>query len=121
MVFTPEPPSLAPAAGNAGDAGATLRLQAMLVPVEPGDAAAKGHTLAADNSIGRVRENSIQIQHGSVSRQHAILRFTAEGWILEDLEAENGTWVNGERIEKRRLLDGDRVNIGTVRFLFRLG
>lgn len=122
VVFTPEPPSPAPAAAEAGIS--TQRLQATLVPVEPGDAgggAAQGHVLAAANTIGRVSDNAIQIQHGSVSRHHAILRFTAEGWTLEDLKAENGTWVNGERIDKRQLLDGDRVNIGTVRFLFQLG
>ncbi|MEO8197983.1 MAG: FHA domain-containing protein [Thermoanaerobaculia bacterium] len=115
VVYTPTPPS------HESDAGAaSLRLQATLVPVEAGDGSAPGHVLAAENTLGRVRENSIQIQHGSVSRHHAILRFTAEGWTLEDLEAENGTWVNGERIEKRRLFDGDRVNIGTVRFIFRI-
>ena len=116
VVYTPEPPSPAPATD-----GATQRLEAMLVPLEPGDSSAKGHVLAAANTIGRVSDNAIQVQHGSVSRHHALLRFTAEGWMLEDLNAENGTWVNGERIEKRLLLDGDRINIGTVRFFFRLG
>ena len=124
VIYTPEPPSPVSDGGEGGDAGAaagsTHRLQAKLVPVDGGEAAA-GHLLAEVNTIGRVAENSLQIQQGSVSRHHAILRFTAEGWTLEDLEAENGTWVNGERIEQRRLLDGDRVNIGTVRFLFRIG
>lgn len=116
VVYTPEPPSPEAAAG-----GSTLRLVATLVPVDGGEGAAQGYALTPENTIGRVRENSVQVAHGSVSRHHAILRFTAEGWMLEDLGAENGTWVNGERIQKRQLADGDRVNIGTVRFLFRVG
>ena len=94
---------------------------ASLIPVDPDSGPIRGYALAAENSIGRVPENSIQVNHGSVSRRHAILRATADGWSLEDLGAENGTWVNGERIEKRTVADGDRVNIGTVRFLFRIG
>ncbi len=120
MVYTPMPPSLE--AESPGDPGAaTLRLLAKLVPVDAADGSAQEHSLTPENTLGRVRENSIQIQQGSVSRHHAILRLTAEAWTLEDLKAENGTWVNGERIDKRRLADGDRVNIGTVRFIFRLG
>lgn len=121
MIYTPEPPAPVSDGAAPGAAGGSIqRLPATLVPVDGGDAA-QGHSLADVNTIGRVSENSLQIQQGSVSRHHAILRFTADGWTLEDLEAENGTWVNGERIEQRRLLDGDRVNIGTVRFVFRIG
>ncbi|MBP9144927.1 MAG: FHA domain-containing protein [Thermoanaerobaculia bacterium] len=121
VVYTPEPPSFFPESVDPGAAGATLRLQATLVPADAGDGSARGHVLSPENTLGRVSENSIQIQHGSVSRHHALLRYTEDGWTLEDLGAENGTWVNGERIEKRRLADGDRVNIGTVRFLFKTG
>ena len=121
MVYSPEPPSFFPESADPGAAGATLRLQATLVPADAGDGSARGHVLSPENTLGRVSENSIQIQHGSVSRHHALLRYTEDGWMLEDLGAENGTWVNGERIEKRRLADGDRVNIGTVRFLFKTG
>ncbi|MEO7795607.1 MAG: FHA domain-containing protein, partial [Thermoanaerobaculia bacterium] len=115
VVFTPVPPGPAPDSGVA-----SRRAQATLVPIKVADGSG-GHPLADENTLGRVAENSIRIQQGSVSRHHAILRFTAEGWMLEDLKTENGTWVNGDRIEKRRLADGDRVNIGTVRFMFRIG
>ncbi|MEO8277574.1 MAG: FHA domain-containing protein [Thermoanaerobaculia bacterium] len=116
IIFSPTAPEPVP------DPAAFSRpVKATLVPVDIADGSAGGHALAEQNTLGRVPGNSLQIQQGSVSRHHATLRRTPEGWMLEDLKAENGTWVNGERIEKRRLSDGDRVNIGTVRFIFRIG
>ena len=114
VIYTPEPPADPPAVE-----GVTQRLLARLVPVDAGDAAAREHALSPVTTVGRVADNSLQIQQASVSRHHAILRLTAEGWTIEDLGAENGTWVNGERVQTRILADGDRVNIGAVRFVFR--
>lgn len=114
VIYTPEPPADAPAGG------VTQRLLARLVAVDAGEASVREHALAPVTTIGRVADNSLQLQQASVSRHHAILRLDAEGWMIEDLKAENGTWVNGERVGERRLADGDRVNIGAVRFVFRL-
>ncbi len=114
VIYTPEPPAEAPAGG------VTQRLLARLVPVDASEASAREYALAPVTTIGRVADNSVQLQQASVSRHHAILRLAADGWTIEDLKAENGTWVNGERVGECRLADGDRVNIGAVRFVFRL-
>ena len=50
--------------------------------------------------IGRSPENTIQINHGSISRRHCEVRFPPEGVEFRDLDSANGTWVNGERITK---------------------
>ena len=47
-----------------------------------------------------------------VSAHHAQLVQDGEGWVLIDTASTNGTWVNGERIVKHRLADGDVIVLG---------
>ena len=48
-----------------------------------------------------------------VSRKHAKIATHAEQLVIQDLGSTNGTFVNGEKIKKARLKEGDRVLIGT--------
>jgi pSer/pThr/pTyr-binding forkhead associated (FHA) protein len=48
-----------------------------------------------------------------VSRKHAKISFTNEALLIEDLGSTNGTFVNGEKVKRARLKEGDRVLIGT--------
>ncbi len=71
--------------------------------------------------FGRGAECHIRPNSEWVSRQHCLLRVTAEEAFLRDLGSRNGTLVNGKRIhEECRLVDGDQVQVGplvlTVRF-----
>ncbi len=54
-----------------------------------------------------------------MSTHHARLTRTLESWYLEDTGSKNGTYVNGERIEKARLADGDLIETGSTITLFR--
>lgn len=77
--------------------------------------------LDAEYVIGRAPGSGINIADGSVSSQHAKLTRTAEGFVLEDLKSRNGTFVNGEKVDKPRLLiDGDLVRFGKVIMTFNL-
>jgi hypothetical protein len=69
--------------------------------------------------VGRTPESGLRLPVGTVSRRHAELAPTAEGWVVRDLHSENGTWVNGERIWERLLADGDTVQFGSVALIFR--
>jgi hypothetical protein len=112
VVFGSVPPPAAPAAAVP---------KAFLVAVEATGAAGAEHALRAENKLGRVPENEIPVPHGSVSRHHATIRYRDAAWWIEDQKSENGTWVNGERVAERQLGHDDRINIGTVRFRFKLG
>lgn len=71
--------------------------------------------------IGRAPGSGIVVSDGSVSSQHAKLTRTAEGFVLEDLKSRNGTFVNGEKVDKPRLLlDGDLVRFGKMIMTFNL-
>lgn len=54
-----------------------------------------------------------------VSRMHISIRLDKDGYLIEDLESTNGTWVNDEKIppsEARRLQNGDQVRLGQFVF-----
>ena len=69
--------------------------------------------------IGRDPMSGIVISDGSVSSRHARIVRTPEGFVIEDLQSRNGTFVNGERIvERRALADNDVVRFGRVILTF---
>lgn len=70
-------------------------------------------------SIGRSPKNNIQVPEDGVSRQHAQVNFGNDGYHLKDLGSQNGTSVNGQRVTDHVLVDGDIVQVGTQKFLFR--
>ncbi len=85
-----------------------------------GDLDRQPHYLEPLTFIGRTPENQVRIYKPAVSRRHAQITESASGWLLRDLSSENGTYVNGQRINERLLVDGDRVQFGTSRFVVRL-
>ena len=62
--------------------------------------------------VGRSSDVDMVLIEDMVSRRHA--RFDCKDEIvIEDLGSTNGTFVNGERIKRAKLNEGDRVLIGT--------
>jgi pSer/pThr/pTyr-binding forkhead associated (FHA) protein len=72
-------------------------------------------------TIGRRPDNDIVLSWDSeVSRRHAYLLHTGDGWALVDDESRNGSYLNGERINRQRpLRDGDVFRFGDTVVLFR--
>lgn len=65
-----------------------------------------------DITIGRNRENLIQLLAPLVSRKHAVLTWNGREWRLRDLASSNGTFVNEQRVRDIGLTDGSRIVIG---------
>jgi pSer/pThr/pTyr-binding forkhead associated (FHA) protein len=63
--------------------------------------------------IGRAPEIELSLVEDLVSRKHARISTRKNAIVLEDLGSTNGTFVNGERIKRVLLKDGDRILIGT--------
>jgi len=73
-------------------------------------------------SIGRDASCDLAIADMSVSRLHAQLERTPEGWLLSDLESTNGTRVNGWRVRgKVPVRAGDLVSFGSLDVIFAAG
>jgi hypothetical protein len=62
-------------------------------------------------TIGRKPYNDIVIDHRAVSGQHATITLMLEDAILEDLGSTNGTFVNGEKVYRQKIVDGDKLSI----------
>ncbi len=69
-------------------------------------------------SIGRDSSNRIRLHDTEVSRKHAELSRTAEGYRLKDLGSANGTYVNNRAIHDVLLQSGDQIQIGQTLLLF---
>jgi Protein of unknown function (DUF3662)/FHA domain len=69
--------------------------------------------------IGRSRDCDIQLPDSNVSRRHAELRQEGTAYWLVDLDSTNGVEVNGRRLKRAKLEDGDRVKLGATELVFR--
>jgi len=61
--------------------------------------------------LGRTSPSQVLLPDASVSREHARIISTPEGYFIEDLNSTNGTSLNGETIRRARLHDGDVIRI----------
>jgi hypothetical protein len=68
--------------------------------------------------IGRSRDCDIQLSDANVSRRHAELRQEGASYWIVDLGSTNGIEVNGKRVKRAKLSDGDTITLGStdVRF-----
>ena len=78
--------------------------------------------LDAECIIGRASDTAITVPDGSVSSKHARILRTETGFVIEDLQSRNGTYVNGERVVEgqRPLADGDLIRVGKVIMTFNI-
>jgi hypothetical protein len=76
--------------------------------------------LLAVNYLGRSENNQVQIARPGVSRHHALIGAEADGFTLKDLDSQNGTYLNGDRVTEQTLTDGDEIVIGDAELVFRL-
>ena len=68
--------------------------------------------------LGRSRDAGVRISDVNVSRKHAELRQEGSSFWMVDLGSTNGTLVNGKRIDRQRLRDGDRITLGSTEIVF---
>ena len=70
-------------------------------------------------TIGRQPDNVVRIDNPAVSGHHAKVHLEGDDYVIVDSESFNGTYVNGQRISKVTLKDGDNVTIGKHTIEFR--
>jgi diguanylate cyclase (GGDEF)-like protein len=91
-----------------------------LVRIYPAEGIGAVYDLGSESIvIGRDPSCDFELDDDSVSRQHASLEQVAGEYILTDRGSTNGTYVNDERIEQRKLRTCDRLRFGNqiVKFL----
>jgi chromosome segregation ATPase len=76
------------------------------------------HVLGRKTSLGRTPDNDLQIDAKYISRHHAVILVGSVHTIIEDLNSTNGVQVNGRRVTRQILKDGDVVQIAKVAYRF---
>jgi glycine/D-amino acid oxidase-like deaminating enzyme len=94
------------AAGGAG-AGSLLLPTGQRVPLG-----------ATPVTIGRLVDCNIQLHDPNVSRHHAEIQPSGDGYVLADLGSTNGSRVNGMRVGQHLLVEGDEILIGNTKMTF---
>lgn len=72
-------------------------------------------------TAGRHPDSDIFLDDITVSRRHAVIDRTDDGFTVRDAGSLNGTYVNRDRVEKAELRTGDELQIGRFRLSFVLG
>ncbi|MBI2567720.1 MAG: FHA domain-containing protein [Candidatus Schekmanbacteria bacterium] len=68
--------------------------------------------------LGRGDDNEIVLDDVSVSRRHARIVRRSEACVVEDLHSSGGTFLNGRRVQREVLSDGDEIGIGRFSLIF---
>ncbi len=81
--------------------------------------------LGAITVVGRDDEADIMLDDPGISRRHSEIRVTNDGphlvMTVSDLGSTNGTFLNGDPIDRAHLHDGDRITVGRTHLLFQEG
>jgi hypothetical protein len=115
VVFTREE---AAAATSMSDFETLVAPMASLIREQMDGSLGPSYRLGLVATIGRTPENEIPVELPEVSRRHARLSYADGGFSLKDLNSNNGTYVNGERVSEARLQQGDRIQVGPAVFVF---
>jgi diguanylate cyclase (GGDEF)-like protein len=93
--------------------------QSCLVQIYPADVVDGMMLIEKDElTIGRDARSDLMLPDNSVSRQHALIRRTDQGFELEDLGSTNGTFVGGQGVTRTLLTSGDTIRLGSFLFKF---
>jgi pSer/pThr/pTyr-binding forkhead associated (FHA) protein/nitrogen fixation-related uncharacterized protein len=69
-------------------------------------------------SIGRADSNFLQLKSIKISRYHCQIVQAPAGYLLSDSGSANGTFLNGQRIERNLLRHNDNIRIGNIEIAF---
>ena len=76
------------------------------------DRVLKEYDMGTMATIGRLPDNSVMIDNPAVSSHHACVFRDGDQFVVEDLQSTNGTFVNGTRVSRHALQQGDVVTVG---------
>jgi chromosome segregation ATPase len=76
------------------------------------------HALGRRTRIGRATGCELHIDSSSVSRHHALILAGTREAIIEDLNSTNGVILNGRKVTRQVLNDGDILTIGEIQFRY---
>ena len=127
-----QPQGQAPLGAASAHVGHTGTQAALVPPAERSDDAAVGRIIVATEGgttlevplkvgriiIGRTPDNDVHVDSRFVSRHHCQIVTTPQGSVIEDLNSTNGIYLQGRRVRRHNLNDGDVIMIGKHEILY---
>jgi hypothetical protein len=111
MIYKPATPMATQAASPA-----ELGLQREIVTL---NANGRRHEISKRRTVlGRSKDSDIQIEDSNVSRRHAELRQEGTAYWIVDLDSTNGVEINGRRVKRAKLDNGDTITLGSTDIVF---
>lgn len=87
--------------------------------VTKGSAIGRDHAVTTECVVGRGADADFVLEDTNASRRHCRILIDGDGYAVEDLGSRNGTFVNGTRVQRQSIGDGDVIRIGGTEFVFR--
>ncbi len=72
------------------------------------------------STLGRRENNDIFLDDANISRVHARIERSPQGYLLIDMGSLNGTYVNNQRLNQTVLQTGDQIKMGSTELEFRV-
>ena len=93
---------------------------AKLIALAPAQDNPRTFELTRNAWLGRDPNSLIHLEDARVSARHAQLVWDDDvgAWFIEDNASRNGTLVNGVRVARQALVEGDVIEVGEARFFF---
>ncbi len=95
----------------------------LLLITDSGDISQEFELNSPNVIIGRAPQSNVVISDSDISRLHAQIVTTSQGFFVSDLGSTNGTYINGVAIKPKQMLQlksNDQVNLGRVSLLFQV-
>jgi pSer/pThr/pTyr-binding forkhead associated (FHA) protein len=80
------------------------------------EAIGRSHPVSGPVTVGRASDCGVRLGTSGLSRHHARLIPTNDGLQLEDLGSTNGSFINGERVQRGMVQVGDELGFDVMRF-----
>jgi pSer/pThr/pTyr-binding forkhead associated (FHA) protein len=87
--------------------------------ITKGPGVGRDHAVATECVVGRATDADFVLEDPGASRRHLRVSRDGDGYVVEDLGSRNGTIVNGARIQRHALADGDLLRVGGTEMIFR--
>jgi pSer/pThr/pTyr-binding forkhead associated (FHA) protein len=105
-------PSLSPSVRRRAAASLPLPEPGRYLAIEDGDDMVLVALRSGVTRIGRSMLADVRLESPAVSRRHALILVDGGAAVLVDDRSRNGTWLNGERIQRAPIAHGDVLQIG---------
>lgn len=86
--------------------------------IRAGEGTGRDHAVVSPCVVGRDPAAAFVLEDPLVSRQHLRVVNAGGQWQVEDLGSRNGTRLNGRRVARAPLHDGDRIGVGSTELEF---